>query len=377
MPRLPRVYVEGAIYYITCRAAQNEKLFRQAGDYRMYMELLENYKKEFGFKLFGFCLLPNHLHLLIEPSINHEISEIMRSLNTAYPKYYNAKYDRRGHLYRERFRACIVEKASFLGHLIGHIHQNPQRIGLVSQASQYSYSSFSKYATSPQSTESLEAQGFLPKGLTFESLIEKSMNAQERAVFYKRLKRGGILGSKDFINEAREKVNAHIEEKQEEVNEGQEPRANRAPALTVIFIALAIAAILPQFSRKGQLTGTGTTLVKIPNLTIAKLEDIDGIEWQLKLMSIETGETRAETMTFEGKKFISAFTSTMGFRPSNYSASQEGRKIIWETMQSYSDSQSSWRGEIEDNKMQGVLSLRLDDGSTQDFSFISLNYRRK
>ena len=92
MPRLPRVYVEGAIYYITCRAAQNEKLFREPGDYRMYMELLEKYRKEFEFKLFGFVLLPTHLHLLIEPSREHEISELMRSINTAYPKYYNSKY---------------------------------------------------------------------------------------------------------------------------------------------------------------------------------------------------------------------------------------------------------------------------------------------
>ena len=71
------------------------------------------------------------------------------------------------------------------------------------------------------------------------------------------------------------------------------------------------------------------------------------------------------------------FRSMRGFSPTNFSVTREGDTIIWETLQTRDDSFSSWRGEIKDNKMQGIISLRLPSGEMQDFSFVTIEYRRK
>ena len=86
MPRLPRIYIEGALYYVTCRAEPEQKLFQEKRDYDMYLEFLKKYRKDFGFKVFAYVLLPNHIHLLIEPSERATISEIMHVLNSSYSK---------------------------------------------------------------------------------------------------------------------------------------------------------------------------------------------------------------------------------------------------------------------------------------------------
>ena len=98
MPRLPRVNVEGALYYITCRGIDNNSIFLADEDYRTYLKLLWKYKQEYGFKLFSFVLLANHLHLLLELRSGLTISEIMHRVNSLYTKYFNAKYSRTGHL---------------------------------------------------------------------------------------------------------------------------------------------------------------------------------------------------------------------------------------------------------------------------------------
>ena len=117
MSRLPRIHIEGVLYYVTCRGAHEQQLFEQKKDYEMYTELLAKYRKEYEFKLFGYVLLSRHIHLLIEPSERATISEIMHVLNTSYSKYFNSEHQRKGHLFRERFKTCFVEKGPYLARL--------------------------------------------------------------------------------------------------------------------------------------------------------------------------------------------------------------------------------------------------------------------
>jgi len=83
MPRLPRVNIEGALYYITCRGIDNQSIFLSEEDYLAYLGLLAKYRKEYGFKLFSFVLLPNHLHLLIEIKKGITTSQVMNRVNSS------------------------------------------------------------------------------------------------------------------------------------------------------------------------------------------------------------------------------------------------------------------------------------------------------
>jgi len=84
MPRLPRVNIEGSLYYITSRGGSNKPLFYDNQDFEIYRELLSRYKDQFKFKLFAYVLMASHIHLLIELTGSATISEIMHSINSLY-----------------------------------------------------------------------------------------------------------------------------------------------------------------------------------------------------------------------------------------------------------------------------------------------------
>ncbi|MFZ2603854.1 MAG: transposase, partial [Candidatus Omnitrophota bacterium] len=63
---VPKIYIEGALYSVTSHGDNEDVIFKEKGDYEKYLELLKKYKEQYGFKLYAFCLMPNHLHLLFE-----------------------------------------------------------------------------------------------------------------------------------------------------------------------------------------------------------------------------------------------------------------------------------------------------------------------
>ena len=85
-----RIYKKDAVYYITVRAAEGKSLFPEEADFLAFREILEKRKIKYGFKLYAYCLLSSHYHILIEPA-NANISKIMQALNTSYSLYFNKK----------------------------------------------------------------------------------------------------------------------------------------------------------------------------------------------------------------------------------------------------------------------------------------------
>ena len=131
MPRVPRINLEGALYYVTSRGDHNEAIFKEAGDYAAYLDLLKKGKEQYNFKLFAFCLLPNHIHLLIELAGDTTISQIMYGLNSNYTKYFNAKHHKEGHLFQERYEMALLEKEPNLLNMTAYIHLNPKALASV------------------------------------------------------------------------------------------------------------------------------------------------------------------------------------------------------------------------------------------------------
>ena len=145
MPRLPRVSIAGGLYYITCRAPQQRCLFQNDDDYRTYLDLLHKAREEDHFKLFAYTLMDNHLHLLLELKEGGNISEIMQGLNTAYTKYYNGRYHRKGHVLHGRFKATYVEKETYLLKVTRHIHLNPCKLDPSVSPEDFPYSTLRGY----------------------------------------------------------------------------------------------------------------------------------------------------------------------------------------------------------------------------------------
>lgn len=207
MNRIPRTHVTGSLVYMTSRGDNNESIFKDEADYRNYLELLKKYKAQYGFKLFAFCLLPNHLHLLMELKEGLTTSEIMHDLNANYTKYFNGRYQRKGHLFQERYKMLLMEKDAYILPAMNYIHLNPLALGLTKDLAQYQYSSYLYYtpqptACSPQIDIQEETKEIkfrlLEIGQQDYALYLKGIPKESMQALGKDLSKKIIFGSQDF-----------------------------------------------------------------------------------------------------------------------------------------------------------------------------------
>jgi len=243
MPRMPRVQVEGALYYVTSRGDNNKDIFKDEEDFKAYINLLAKYKLQYEFKLFAYVLLSNHFHLLIEPKKDTTISEIMHDLNSSYTKYFNAKNKRKGHLLQERFKLNLIEKEQYLLSMVAYIHSNPQKLNLGLEKSNYQYSSYSNYLQRSLNIDlnfEYEREEISSKlnGGSFIKFLDQNLE-KEQEMLEKKLHKNKILGSDEF----KQGVKDSIEEQKQKVV--QKPIINRkimvgSMVLIVIFVGVNI-----------------------------------------------------------------------------------------------------------------------------------------
>lgn len=124
MPRVARVKSEDSIFHVMARSISEVDLFKDNEDKIAYLELIKRYKTIFCFKVYGFCLMDNHLHMIIDAN-GADISTIMHSINFAYAMYFNSRHGRHGHLFQDRFKSKVVTTERYLLTLSAYIHHNP------------------------------------------------------------------------------------------------------------------------------------------------------------------------------------------------------------------------------------------------------------
>lgn len=144
MPRLVRVYSSTGFYHVMMRGNERKKIFHDEEDRERFLFILEKMKKEKEYKVYGYCLMDNHIHLLIKEE-NDNISRIMKRINTSYAIYFNKKYERVGHVFQDRYKSEVIEKESYLLEVIRYIHKNPVKANIVEEPRQYPWSSFHLY----------------------------------------------------------------------------------------------------------------------------------------------------------------------------------------------------------------------------------------
>ena len=130
MARKPRVHYEGALYHVICRGNNRAYVLDNNESKKNYLEIIEHYKKKYGFKLYCYCLMDNHVHLLMEVS-KEPLSKIMKGIQQVYTQRYNKQHKRSGHVFEQRYKAILCDKDQYLLGLINYIHMNPVRAGMV------------------------------------------------------------------------------------------------------------------------------------------------------------------------------------------------------------------------------------------------------
>ena len=144
MPRYARKQSATGIYHVIVRGINKQDLFYDNEDMGLFLQRLVYYKEECHFELYGYCMMTNHVHLLIKET-DTTISEIMKKLGTSYVHWYNWKYERSGHLFQDRFISEPVESDEYLLTVLRYIHQNPQKAKIISTLESYEWSSYNRY----------------------------------------------------------------------------------------------------------------------------------------------------------------------------------------------------------------------------------------
>ncbi|WP_425449699.1 transposase [Dethiothermospora halolimnae] len=145
MPRTARHKSCESIYHIMVKSVGDSKLFKKDMDKEIYLGIIRKYQKIFDFKVYAYCLMDSHAHFMIDAN-GSDVSKFMQRINQSYAQGYNIRYERRGHLFADRFRSEIIEDDKYLKVCFGYIHNNCKDIpGWEGQEERYPYSSFGIY----------------------------------------------------------------------------------------------------------------------------------------------------------------------------------------------------------------------------------------
>ena len=144
MSRRARELSPSGIYHVMTRGVNKMDLFYDDRDRYRYCEGLDKAKQKFDFALYAYCLMSNHVHLLIKEN-KTSISVVMQSIGVRYSMYFNAKYRRVGHLFQNRFRSEPIGSENQLLTCARYIHNNPVKAGITSKPEKYFWSSFRTY----------------------------------------------------------------------------------------------------------------------------------------------------------------------------------------------------------------------------------------
>jgi REP element-mobilizing transposase RayT len=144
MSRKMRDVSETGIYHAILRGINKQTIFEDNEDYNKFLQILDDYKILCGYKLYGYCLMGNHVHLLIHEN-EERISKIFKRIGVKYVCWYNNKYNRIGHLFQDRFKSETVDDEGYFLAVLRYIHQNPLKVGLSNDIGSYRWSSYNDY----------------------------------------------------------------------------------------------------------------------------------------------------------------------------------------------------------------------------------------
>ena len=142
--RRPRERSNSGLYHVISRGINRQDIFYDNGDYQHFLETIEQMKTNDQFAVLGYCLMTNHVHLLVRENTD-TISRVMSRIGTSYAWWYNRKYGRSGHVFQGRYGSECVENDDYLLSVIRYIHNNPVKAAIVRNPEEYRWSSIHAY----------------------------------------------------------------------------------------------------------------------------------------------------------------------------------------------------------------------------------------
>lgn len=198
MPRLPRISLPGYPHHVTQRCINREQVFFDDRDYLFMLECLKIASEKNSSKIWVYCLMPNHFHLLIAPEAEDSLSKTLHHATFRYAQYFNKKYERTGRLWQNRYYSSIIDAENYLWAVARYIETNPVRAALVKNPEEWRWSS-AAYHLNNAPDELVSDSGWLPESLK-ENYRNFLSQPQDNTIIRKCTLSGRPLGNDSFLN---------------------------------------------------------------------------------------------------------------------------------------------------------------------------------
>lgn len=140
MSRVARKQSKYGIFHVMLRGIDRQVIFQDDEDCEKYLQCLADTQEISDFTLYAYCLMGNHVHLLIQEG-KESLSQIFKRIGVRYVYWYNWKYKRTGHLFQDRFKSEPIEDDAYFLAVLRYIYQNPVKAGICKKAEEYRWSS--------------------------------------------------------------------------------------------------------------------------------------------------------------------------------------------------------------------------------------------
>lgn len=144
MARMSRRRSKSGIYHIIMRGINRQNIFEDDEDCIKFIQTLRRYKKVCEYELYAYCLMGNHIHMLLMEG-EEPLDKVMRRICSSFVLWYNRKYGRIGYLFQDRYKSEPVEDNAYFLTVLRYIYQNPVKAGLVASAEKYPWSNYYGY----------------------------------------------------------------------------------------------------------------------------------------------------------------------------------------------------------------------------------------
>ncbi len=199
MGRLPRVVVAGVSHHVTQRGNARQVILANDSDRLAYLELLRKYAELYGLSLLGYCLMSNHVHLIAVPSTVEALAQTLKHTHGRYASYWNARRSSTGHVWQGRFYSCPLDDPH-LWAALRYVELNPVRARLVTEASQWRWSSAAAHCQADTFDPLLEMERWRKRWTVAEwRQYLTAESPADRAALRQNTHSGRPLGTPEFV----------------------------------------------------------------------------------------------------------------------------------------------------------------------------------
>ncbi|MFM2126412.1 MAG: hypothetical protein RL328_2863 [Acidobacteriota bacterium] len=212
MSRIARIVLPGIPGHVTQRGNGRQRVFFDDGDRQLYVDLLREHAGRAGFRVWAYCLMPNHVHLVGLPERERSLADGLGRTHANYARHFNLRTRGCGHVWQARFFSCPLD-ARHLWRAMAYVERNPVRAGMVERAEQYRWSSAGAHVTGVDRDGLLELEewwrDYGPE--RWRVVLETSVGEEALARRVQEASlRGRALGSEEFVRELEDRAGRRL-----------------------------------------------------------------------------------------------------------------------------------------------------------------------